>query len=212
MFPTLKPRPLEVPRTRGPNWHAFYVLAAMHDGYFRLEHAEQAGISQPLVQHHLRTRWFERVARGIFRVTAFPPPLAGDLMVAWLWSEQRGVFSHETALDSHDLLGRPARRIHMTLPPEDRGRRWKVPKHLSLHFAELNQREMEWIDLVPVTRVRRTFVDCIEAGVPPKLLADAYRLAVQDDLISDGDIAAIRDVAPGLPAPLRKRRPRIAAN
>ena len=65
--------------------------------------AAEAGYSLPLLQFYVQTGRLERVQRGILRLVHYPPGDNEDLVPLWLWSEQKGAFSHETALMLHDL-------------------------------------------------------------------------------------------------------------
>src|ERR1700722_16737287 len=95
---------MEVDGTRaGPSWDRLFELAAGQDGLFTTEQAGGAGYSSQLLDHHVRGGNIVRVRRGIYRLVHFPAGEHEDLVVAWLWSEQAGVASHETALSLHRL-------------------------------------------------------------------------------------------------------------
>lgn len=81
-----------------PDWTTLYALAAVQDGHFTTAQAAEAGYSRPLLDHHVRAGRFVRIQRGIYRLRDFPSADHEDLVVAWLWSDQQGVVSHETAL------------------------------------------------------------------------------------------------------------------
>lgn len=70
-----------------PTWTTLYTLAAAQDGYFTTAQGADAGYSRPLLDHHVKTRRFLRVHRGIYRLRDFPPTDHEDLVVAWLWSD-----------------------------------------------------------------------------------------------------------------------------
>jgi len=114
-------------------------------------------------------------------------------VVLWLWSEQEGVFSHETALALHDLSDILPSRVHLTLPASWRRRRLRVPRGLVLHFADIGERDRSSFDAVPVTAPRRTLEDCIEAHVEPRLVGQAIPQARRRGLISATDEARLRD-------------------
>ncbi len=78
-----------------------------------------------------------RVRRGIYRLVHFPASEHEDLVVLWLWAEQAGVFSHETALALHDLSDALPGKVHLTVPASWRRRRLRVPAGLVLHFADV---------------------------------------------------------------------------
>src|SRR5690349_15577310 len=130
-----------MPRKRSdgqvPDWNSLYEVAAPQAGYFQLAQARAAGYSPPLLEYYVREGRVERVGRGIFRLAHFPPSDHEDLVIAWLWSDRLGVFSHETALLLHELSDALPARQHMTVPSAWARRRLRVPKNLILHFADL---------------------------------------------------------------------------
>src|SRR5438105_4112053 len=116
-----------------PAWGRLYETAAAQAGYVTQEQAVEAGYSPQLVRYYVREGRLERAARGVLRLVHFPPSDHEDLAVLWLWSEQRGTFSHETALMLHDLSDALPRKRHMTLPISWAKRRLRVPSGLTLH-------------------------------------------------------------------------------
>jgi predicted transcriptional regulator of viral defense system len=159
-----------MPRTKAtgphPTWDRLYETAAPQGGYLTLGQAVAAGYSSPLVEYHVKSGRMERVARGIFRLVHFPPTDNEDLVVFWLWSEQRGVFSHETALALHELSDALPAKIHMTLPDGWRRRRLRVPRGLLLHYGDVDKADLTWRGPVPLTAPLRTVVDVTLEGDP----------------------------------------------
>jgi len=49
------------------------------------------------------------------------------VFTAWLWSEQAGVISHQTALSLHGLSDVLPAQAHLTLPAAWSKRRFRVP-------------------------------------------------------------------------------------
>lgn len=177
---------------RPPDWDRLFEVAQGQDGYFTTAQAAQAGYSRPLLHKYLASGKVVRVRRGIYRVVHFPASDREDLVVLWLWSEQTGVFSHETALALHDLSDALPGRAHLTLPAPWRRRRLKVPSGLALHFADVDERDRASFGAVPVTAPLRTLSDCIDANVAPGLLDQALAQARRRGLISAADEARLR--------------------
>ncbi len=115
------------PEGQRPDWNGLYELAAAQGGYFTLADAAGAGFSAPLLHYHARIGRIERTGRAIFRLVNFPVTDEEDLVPVWLWSERRGVFSHETALALHGLSDALSSRLHLTLPAAWSKRRLRVP-------------------------------------------------------------------------------------
>jgi predicted transcriptional regulator of viral defense system len=155
-------------KAKGPHpaWDRVYEAAAPQAGYFTLAQAAAAGYSSPLVEYHVKSGRMERVGRGIFRLVHFPPTDNEDLVVFWLWSQQRGVFSHETALALHDLSDALPAKVHMTVPDGWRRRRLRVPRGLILHYGHVARTDLTWLGPVPLTAPLRTVVDAVLEGDP----------------------------------------------
>ena len=64
-----------------------------------------------------------------------------DLTTIWLWSEQKGVVSHETALMLHNLSDVLPRKTHLTLPASWAKRCVRVPKGVVLYHEDVPKKE-----------------------------------------------------------------------
>jgi predicted transcriptional regulator of viral defense system len=175
-----------------PDRTALFTVASSQDGYFTTDQAGEAGYSRPLLDHHLHSRRFVRVRRGIYRLVEYPAGEQEDLVVAWLWSKHVGVFSHETALGLHQLSGALPAHLHLTLPASWARRRLVVPEGLRLHFGDVADAERAWVGPVPVTAPIRTLRDCQAAHLPPDLVAQAARDGLARGLFSRGEVAGVQ--------------------
>ena len=174
-----------------PDWDQLFETAAAQDGLFTTRQAAEAGYSPQLIDHHLRARRMLRIRRGVYRIVHFPAGDHEDLAAVWLWSEQAGVFSHQTALALHNLSDLLPAQLHLTLPLVWRARRLRVPEGVVLHFGDLAEQEQVWFGPVPVTAPLRTLGDCAAAHLQPDLLRDAARSALARGMVSRGDLAAV---------------------
>jgi predicted transcriptional regulator of viral defense system len=180
-------------RTGGPpkpEWDRLYEVAANQDGYLTARQAQEVGYSLPLLAHHQKRGRIQRVRRGIFRLTHYPPGEHEDLVVLWLWSEQAGVFSHETALSLHQLSDVLPSVYHLTLPASWAPRRLRVPPSVRLAYADIPKGERTWHGAVPLTTPLRTLADCAEAGTAPEFLAAARRQILRRGLAKAEDVRA----------------------
>ncbi len=176
---------------RSPDWDTLFEVAQGQDGYFTTGQAAQAGYSRPLLHKYLAGGKVVRARRGIYRIVHFPVSDREDLVILWLWTEQVGVFSHETALALHDLSDALPGKVYMTLPSSWRRRRLRVPEGLVLHFADLADADRASSSAVPVTAPLRTLEDCLEANVAPDLVRQAIHQARQRGLITAKDEARL---------------------
>ena len=100
-----------------PDWPGLHRLLYEQQGYFTAAQAHGHSISPALLRYHVDSGAFERVMRGVYRLSTFPPTPAEDLVVFWLWSDRHGVFSHATALLQHRLSDALPGSTCMTVPP-----------------------------------------------------------------------------------------------
>lgn len=171
---------------------ALRELAMAQSGCFTSAQANERGVSDSVLAQWARVGKLERRHRGIYRLPDFPPSEDEDLVVAWLWSQQRGVISHETALQLHQLSDAMPARIHLTLPLElaDRAREWKVPDNLVLHFADIPEAHRTWTGPVPVTRPARSVNDVAEALGDPLLVEQAANQGIRHLLFGVRDVVS----------------------
>lgn len=176
---------------RSPDWDQLFEIAAAQDGLFTTQQAAEAGYSPQLLAHHLRGGRMMRVRRGVYRLVHFPAGDHEDLAVVWLWSEQEGVFSHQTALALHDLSDVLPARAHLTLPAAWRKRRLRVPDGVILHYGDIAETERSWFGPVPATAPLRTLEDCAAEHVSPELLRGAALDALHRGLVARDELAAV---------------------
>ena len=128
----------------------------------------------------------ERVATGVYRITAAPLPDHLELRAAWLqlspgkpaWSRtpDEGVVSHRSAASMYGIGDLPADIQQFTMP---RRRQTQRPD-VRFHVRKLTARE--WIDLkgLPVTRPSRIASDLLSDNEDPeaiaRLIAESIRL------------------------------------
>ncbi len=174
-----------------PDWSGLYEIAAAQEGLFTTKQAAEAGYSAQLLIHHIRAGRARRVRRGVYRLVHFPAGDHEDLVAAWLWSEQAGVVSHETALALLGLSDVLPSRIHLTLPASWRARRFRVPKGVALHHADVPAADRTWMGAVPITSACRTLADCAQASLSPELLRQAARQALLRGLVTRAELAEV---------------------
>jgi predicted transcriptional regulator of viral defense system len=178
-----------------PSWDALYEIAASQGGFFTTQQAAAIGYSVQLLAHHLKRKRIERVRHGIYRLVHFPFGEHEDLIAAWLWSDQAGVASNQTALALRGLSDAMPSQVHITLPSAWRTRRLRVPPHVELHYADVPAEDREWFGVIPVTRVQRTLNDCARDKLSPDLLRQAAHQALARGLVVRDEL---RDVARAL--------------
>ncbi len=178
-----------------PDWNQLFETAAAQEGLFTSRQAAGIGYSPQHLAYHLRAGNVQRLQRGIYRLVHFPAGENEELVAAWLWSEQAGVISHQTALALHNLSDAMPTRIHLTLPEKWRQRRFRVPPSLMLHHSDVPAEDRTWFGAVPITTPARSLNDCARKGLSPELLQQAARQALRRGLLTR---AALTDVEAAL--------------
>lgn len=143
-----------------PNWSALCRMAAPQHGYFNRAQAHSAGYSRQLMKYYIERALIERTDRdGVFHLTRFPRGEREELIVLWLTTDGRGVFSHETALWLHGLLDKAPPLHTMTLPLEWRRRR--RPDGVVCHLEQVPADCQETLGTLPLTSAVRSLTDCL---------------------------------------------------
>lgn len=177
--------------TPTPDWDRLFEIAAAQDGLFTTQQAAEAGYSPQLIAHHLGAGRMLRVRRGVYRLVHFPAGDHEDLTVVWLWSDQAGVFSHQTALALQDLSDALPAQVHLTVPQSWRRRRLRVPDGVVLHFGNVTERDRQWFGPVPATAPARTLADCAADHLAPDLLRAAAHDALDRGLVTRAELTAV---------------------
>lgn len=175
-----------------PDWDRLFETAAAQAGYFTTRQAADAGYSSQLLLKHIRAGRIMRVRRSIYRLVHFPAGDHEELVTVWLWSEQAGVISHQTALSLHGLSDVLPTHVHITLPADWLHRRFRVPPDVILHHADVSADERAWFNAVPVTNPRRTLNDCAKSGLSPELLRQAAQQALRRGLVTKGELGDVK--------------------
>jgi predicted transcriptional regulator of viral defense system len=157
-----------------------YQLAESQGGYFTTKQASAIGFTSSKRIYHVRAGNWIREYRGIYRLALFPEPERSDLILWWLWSRDRsdrpsGVFSHQTALNLHDLTDANPAKLDLTVPRRFR-RGIPIPKVLRLHRGDVQAEDREILHGVPVTNAMRSIFDVWKEGsLPRAILRQAFR-------------------------------------
>ena len=192
---------VDVQDRSGPDWPAVRELAAGQAGHFTAAQAATCGFSEQNLSKHAAAGNLERPHRGIYRLAHFPPSDNEDLVVAWLWSGEETVVSHESALQLHDLSDAMPARIHLTVPAAQRSRRRVVPPLYRLHFANVRPDERTWIGPVPVTTPEKTVRDVAAAHGDAALVAQAIEQGIRRNTVRITEVGVAAAYAGGQDAP-----------
>jgi predicted transcriptional regulator of viral defense system len=132
----------------------------------------------------------DRVAHGLYRFPSIPPTGLEEFIQATLWPRGRGVISHESALDLHELCDVNPAKIHVTIPTSYRLRR-RAPSAYVFHRRELADEDRTLHEGIPIVTPRRAILDGIEAGLRDGLIDQAIKTAQARGLIRTSDLALL---------------------
>jgi predicted transcriptional regulator of viral defense system len=169
-----------------------YEIAQSQQGFFTTKQATRAGFAEKTHAYHVKVRNWIREHRGIYRLADFPTAERPDLMLWYLWSQNRkevpeGTYSHDTALSLHELSD----IMPSTVPMHFR-RNSRIPEILILHRADLSESDIEQMQGVRVTRPLQTVLDLLQAGhVDRNLIRQAIDEAIRRGLITGKQIDSL---------------------
>ncbi len=167
-----------------------FDLAAEQAGYFSAAQARDLGYSYQAQAHHVGAGNWLRVGRGLFRLAEWVPEPHDDLARWTLWSRNRGIVSHETAMAVHDIGEFESGRVHLTVPPG-------FTMHadaLELHFAELPDSDAMQRTGYRVTTPARTIIDIASTSPDEQQLGRAIAEAQQRGMLTLRSLRSRADV------------------
>jgi len=173
-----------------------YKIAQSQQGFFTTKQATRAGFTEKPHSYHVKVGNWIREHRGIYRLADFPTAERPDLMLWYLWSQNRqevpeGTYSHDTALSLHELSDIMPSKLHMTIPKHFR-RNSRIPGILVLHRADLAECDLQEMHGVRVTRPLRTVLDLLQTGhVDRNLIRQAIDEAMRRGLITGKQIDSL---------------------
>ena len=180
-----------------------FLVADRQQGYFTSQQAEECGYHRAHFNRFLESGEWVKEFRGIYRLGRYPTQDRSELALWTLWSRDKqgnpqGVWSHETALDIHELSDVMPAKMHMTVPPSFR-RRSEIPTVLCLHRGILEQSETEARQGYKVTTPLKTLIDIIESGtVADNFILQAVRQATERGIILEKEFDVLQKSHPNI--------------
>jgi predicted transcriptional regulator of viral defense system len=176
----------------GKNFDMLASIAADQQGLVSTVDAREAGVDPHRLVDMERRGTLERVGRGLYRFPLLDTtPELGQLAQATMWANHRGVLSHDTALDLHELCDVNPARIHITIPGSYRLQK-EVPRLYALHKRDLQKGEETLFEGIPVVTPQRAILDGIEAGLRGDLLRQAIDTAHERGQLRGSELARMR--------------------
>jgi predicted transcriptional regulator of viral defense system len=163
---------------------ALHRRAYSQDGYFTTAQALEFGFSRQLLAHHLRSGRYERVRRGLYRLTGFPGSSSEEVRAKWMAvGTDRALVSHESALELHGLSDVLPNAVHLLVARSDRGIRPPVGVVIHTTSTLWGPGEVTTIDGIRATIPSRAILDAATAGMAPEQIETAVRQALDQGLI-----------------------------
>lgn len=173
-----------------PDSVALHRRAYSQDGYFTTAQARECGFSRQLLAHHVHAGRYERVRRGLYRLTGFPGSSSEGVRAKWMAvGTDRALVSHESALELHGLSDVFPTAVHLLVARSDRG--IKPPAGVVIHTTNTHwgPGEVTTIDGIRTTTPSRTILDAAVAGTAPEQIEMAVRQALDQGLVDVEQLA-----------------------
>ena len=169
-----------MPRSRQDLRRRLEALAFNQAGYFTAAQALEAGYSYQAQKYHVDAGNWVRVDRGLFRLPAWPSH-PNDQFVVWtLWSGGRGVVSHESALQVHNLSDVDPPKVHLTVPPGFQA----ADPLVVIHPGALPAFDIETREAWSVTTPLRTLADVASGDLSQEHIDQAVADALERGLLT----------------------------
>jgi predicted transcriptional regulator of viral defense system len=154
-------------------------IAFQQAGYFTAAQAKTAGYSYQAQNYHVSRGNWVRIDRRIFRLAEWPSS-ADDVYARWcVWSEGRGVISHESAAAVHELGDLDPNLVHLCLPGSRTSHTGVV-----LHPDRLERSDIEDRASFRVTTPARTLLDLASTHTSQEQLTTAVQDALSAGLVT----------------------------
>lgn len=166
-----------------PDARGLHQAAYAQDGYFTSRQAGESGFSPQLLAHHVRSGRYERVHRGLYRLSGYPGSSHEELRAKWLAADgDRAVISHQSALSLHELSDILPSAVHLLVDRRDRG--LKPSKGVDLHTTSIPLAASDVVtrEGMRVTSAVRSILDSASTGAQPEQIEMAIGQALERGL------------------------------
>jgi len=167
------------------------ALAQRQHGLATRGQLSAIGMSDSRIEYRLRSEAIYRVYESVYRLASHPVTWRQRLLAAcWAGGDQRqAVVSHRAAAALLTLPG-GSELAEITSPRHLRARHQGVITHESLI---LEDRDVHYVDEIPVTRPARTLCDLASLVVARELERSTLELAMVKPCVSTGSIRTCCD-------------------
>lgn len=174
-------------------------VAFRQRGYFSAAQAKAVGYTYQAQKYHVDRGNWAKIDRGVYRIADWPTAEEDSLVRWYVWSDGRGVISHQSAAEAHHLGEIDPANVHITMPV---GFSTRNPL-IVVHNAGLEPADIEVRDGFALTTPTRTVLDLATANDVTQdqldsVVADAAgegmfdELALRQRMDEFGSFAALR--------------------
>lgn len=175
-----------------------FEIADRQQGFFTSKQAEECGFSRSNFHLKIKSGEWINIIRGIYKLAYYQSYDRPELALWSLWSRgkngiPKGVWSHETAMDIHNISDIMHSKLHMIVPKGFR-RRGEIPKNIQIHFSDISKQDIEERQGYSVTTPIRTLTDIIKEGtISNEQIATAINNAIEKGIITIREAEKICD-------------------
>ena len=156
----------------GRIWEQAFELATDQYGFITFSDILALGANPVRLRRWHQSDKIDRVGHGIYRFKQIPTSRMDPYMLATLWPSGRGVLSHDTALELHELCDINPDKIHLSLPVNYRPRRQGGEQYV-LHHDDIKDDELAWHEGVRIVTPEVAIRQAIQGAVPIHLVRQA---------------------------------------
>jgi predicted transcriptional regulator of viral defense system len=175
----------------GRVWQKALEIALDQHGLVTFENIVALGSDPALLRAWNKRGLVEKVGHGIYRFLHVPSTPMQSYMLATLWPSGRGVLSHDTALELHELCDINPDKIHLTLPPQYRPRR-RGGENYVVHWGRLADEDLSWHEGVRIVTPAVAISQAMDCAVPSQLVSQSLEVAAKLGLIPHDKLAELR--------------------
>lgn len=152
------------------------------EGVFTTAQAMRMGIPRDALSHACKAKRLERIAHGAYKLAGMPNSNTDELMAIWKltdpakfsWERQRkwdGIAIGGTAAATLQNMGDFYLSPYRIYSPKRINSRSRAA---SFGTRSMSEKDVEWINGMPVTKPERTLVDLCLDHEDPSLIEDAF--------------------------------------
>ncbi len=162
----------------GSVWEKAIELATDQYGFITFEDLRGLGEDPVRLRQWVKRGGVERVGHGIYRFRQIPATTLDPYMLATLWPAGRGVLSHDTALELHELCDVNPDKIHISLPASYRYRpRRQGGGQYVVHHENFVGNDLTWHEGIRIVTPAIAISQAIDSRVPVHLVRQAIETA-----------------------------------